>query len=104
MPSLEPCTKLIILSDLHLSTGSYLASGFTDPLEQFFADQAFAHFLEYLISELSAANQPGRLLFLGDFFDFLHARIASPQTKHVLDIDTSEGTAHQKLERIFIGH
>lgn len=104
MPILKPSTSLTILSDLHLSTGPYLASGSPDPLEQFFADQAFAHFLEYLIGSLSRENQPGRLLFLGDFLDFLHARLEPIREKHVLDIDTSETTAHQKLERIFAGH
>lgn len=104
MPTLEPYTKLTILSDLHLSTGSYLASGPSDPFEQFYADQAFAHFLDYLTSELSSVNQPGRFLFLGDFLDFLHARLAVAPTKPMLEIDTSEITAHQKLERIFEGH
>lgn len=104
MPVFEPSTDLIILSDLHLSSGPYLASGLPDPLEQFADDQAFAHFLEYLIDQHSQENQAGRLLFLGDFLDFLHARVKSPQKKDVLDIDSSEATAHQKLEMIFAGH
>jgi UDP-2,3-diacylglucosamine pyrophosphatase LpxH len=104
MPTLETSTELIILSDLHLSTGSYLPSGLPDPLEQFVADEAFAHFLEHLISSLNREHQPGRLLFLGDFLDFLHARAEPSHNGPGIDIDTSEEIAHRKLEKIFAGH
>lgn len=104
MPILEPSADLIILSDLHLAGGPSLASGKTNTHELFVSDQAFAHFGETLIARRSPENQPGRLLFLGDFLDFLHAHADPPGKKYTLDIDSSEAAALHALERIFSGH
>ncbi|MEW5987578.1 MAG: hypothetical protein AB1791_13175 [Chloroflexota bacterium] len=67
----------LFISDLHLSEGRSPLTGKTSPTEDFFQDEAFAHFIVYQVNQsLSLTNpacyrRPWTLVVNGDLFDFL---------------------------------
>lgn len=64
--TMEQERRIIVISDLHMTAGRNPATGVWSPTEDFFQDDEFARFLEYL-------NQgPATTLIInGDLFDFL---------------------------------
>lgn len=62
--------ELIIVSDLHLSSGKAI-DGNNPPTENFFADEAFRRFLVWHDSELKIRKAHGVLFINGDFLDLL---------------------------------
>ncbi len=60
--------ELIVISDLHLSTGYNEDTGKFSRNEDFFFDEEFKRFLEYLRKESSSKKH---LVIAGDMFDFL---------------------------------
>ncbi|TCJ18321.1 hypothetical protein E0L93_06160 [Rubrobacter taiwanensis] len=89
---------IIIVSDLHLSSGYDPRTGTFDPLEDFFYDGAFGRFADHLIER--SRRRPLRPVILGDFLEFLQV---DPPGAHELG-DTSEEASVRKLEVIARGH
>ncbi|HEV7590441.1 MAG TPA: hypothetical protein VGO40_20185 [Longimicrobium sp.] len=76
-----PPATILVVSDLHLSAGRDPATGRFDRIENFFADEAFARFLEHY----RPAAADGALLVLnGDTLDFLRV-VATPLSARELD-------------------
>ncbi|MEJ2557232.1 MAG: hypothetical protein P8186_13570 [Anaerolineae bacterium] len=63
----------IVVSDFHLGAGPLDIS--ENPLEDFIADEAFAHFLEALRAESNRDNKEVELIINGDFFEFLQVPV-----------------------------
>ncbi len=62
--------KIVIVSDLHLSEG-WDENGYLQRNEDFFFDQNFKRFLEYLSEKGEEGKFSYRLVINGDFVDFL---------------------------------
>jgi len=117
--------NLLIVSDLHLSTGLDPKSGKISRLEDFLLDGAFARFLrhhEEIKEQPNFGGCPWMLIFNGDLFDFLQV-VSLPRKRRLLQtvrgLDSREelsrneqdyglGTTAEesewKLKRIAQGH
>lgn len=112
---------IIIVSDLHMSEGRHDASATFDRKEDFFYDDAFERFVNYLTENAYKKKRKLRLIILGDFVDFLqvdpkknnHSENNAYETDNVSHIerkpcysisDTSSQAAVKKLEIIKAGH
>ncbi|HUL36484.1 MAG TPA: hypothetical protein VLW47_02275, partial [Thermodesulfobacteriota bacterium] len=62
--------KIVVVSDLHLSEG-WDENGYLQRNEDFFFDQNFKRFLEYLSEKGEEEKFSYRLVINGDFVDFL---------------------------------
>ena len=93
---------IIILSDLHISTGRRESTGTFDRNEDFFYDGAFERFVGHLLSRAQTEGRQLRLVILGDFVDFLQV---DPGEDSGYEIgDTSSASTLAKLEIIEGGH
>lgn len=92
-------TRLIVVSDLHLSagTGSAHGSGRHDPFRD---ESCFLRFVDYLGERLAGSTPPLRLLVLGDLLDLLHVTKPAGGAWR----ETSEAASLEKLERIAAAH
>jgi UDP-2,3-diacylglucosamine pyrophosphatase LpxH len=97
----------IVVSDFHLGAGP-LDIG-ENPLEDFIADEAFAHFLEALRAESNRDNKEVELIINGDFFEFLQVpavdefdprRMYPPEAYN----DSSQAASIKRLDLIATGH
>jgi hypothetical protein len=93
---------IIIVSDLHLSTGYNRRTGTYSRREDFFYDAAFARFLDYLRGR-DASGDRLRLVILGDLFDFLQVDPAGPH-KTPQDLDRSDTMTRARMDTILQGH
>jgi hypothetical protein len=89
-------SDLIVVSDLHMSLGIDSSTGRVDAHEQFRADTAFVGFLDHLSARSEGERRLLRLVILGDFLDFLHARSATAR-RGGLRLDTSEAASSPSL-------
>ena len=62
--------EVVVVSDLHIASGR-TAVGVFRGTENFFADDAFGRFLDYVESIKETKSNPMLLVFNGDIFDFL---------------------------------
>lgn len=92
---------LIIISDLHISSGYNRRTGTFDRNEDFFYDGAFDRFIDELLRRSTSEQRQWRLVILGDLIDFLQVDVPIKGTGHGL---TSHETAAKKLERVARGH
>jgi UDP-2,3-diacylglucosamine pyrophosphatase LpxH len=97
----------IVVSDFHLGAGPPDIS--VNPLEDFIADEAFAHFLETLRVESDRENKEVELIINGDFFEFLQVPAAAgfdphqaypPEAYRASD----ESSSIKRLDLITAGH
>jgi UDP-2,3-diacylglucosamine pyrophosphatase LpxH len=109
----KPMYKLALVSDLHLSEG-WDEGGFLQKEEDFFFDQNFKRFLEYLGEQAKEGDFHYRLLINGDFVDFLQITTV-PEEKAIhgktltkrersLGLGTGEDKTLWKLDRLVNGH
>ena len=105
--------NLIVISDLHLSEGRSRETKRYYKNEDFFFDESFCRFLEYLDQESARLRQKWKLIIAGDMVDFL--QVTSWPKPGEVDFDISErekkfGLATEavktawKLKRIMDGH
>ncbi len=97
----------IVVSDFHLGAGP-LDIG-ENPLEDFIADEAFAHFLEALCAESNRDNKEVELIINGDFFEFLQVPAVDefdPQRTYPPEAyyDSSQAASIKRLDLIAAGH
>jgi UDP-2,3-diacylglucosamine pyrophosphatase LpxH len=97
----------IVVSDFHLGAGP-LDIG-ENPLEDFIADEAFAHFLEALRAESNRDNKEVELIINGDFFEFLQVPAVDefdPQRTYPPEAyyDSSQAASIKRLDLIAAGH
>jgi UDP-2,3-diacylglucosamine pyrophosphatase LpxH len=78
----HPPQTVLVASDLHLSAGRDPATGRFDRIENFFADEAFARFLEHYRPE---AAEGALLVLNGDTLDFLRV-VATPLSTREIDV------------------
>jgi UDP-2,3-diacylglucosamine pyrophosphatase LpxH len=95
------------VSDFHLGAGP-LNIG-ENPLEDFIADEAFAHFLEALRAESNRDNKEVELIINGDFFEFLQVPSVDefdPQCTYPPEAyyDSSQAASIKRLDLIAAGH
>ena len=105
--------KIVIVSDFHLSEG-WDENGFLQRNEDFFFDQNFKRFLEYLLKKGEEEKFSYRLVINGDFVDFLQfttppkegEKIGETLTKRErnLGMGTSEVKTLWKLDKLIYGH
>lgn len=91
---------IVIVSDLHVSSGYNRRTGTYDRNEDFFYDAAFGRFIDSLIRRSQTEPRRWRLVILGDFADFLQVPTPANRTAGL----TSSATATAKLEVIARGH
>jgi UDP-2,3-diacylglucosamine pyrophosphatase LpxH len=105
--------KIVIVSDLHLSEG-WDENGYLQRNEDFFFDQNFKRFLEYLSEKGEEEKFSYRLVINGDFVDFLQFT-SVPEEKDIrgetitkrernLGMGTSEVKTLWKLDKLIYGH
>lgn len=107
--------NLIVISDLHLSEGRSRETKRYDKNEDFFFDESFYRFLEYLDQESARLQnqKKWKLIIAGDMIDFL--QVTSRPKRGEVDFDISEreekfglGTEAVKtvwkLKRVMDGH
>lgn len=90
--------QLIIVSDLHLGKGKYLANGQLNILEDFDEDERFVEFLEHYSSGVNYFTDV-HLVFNGDIFNLMHLDINDVHT-HLI---TEEMTV-KMMDDIISGH
>ncbi len=93
---LGPSEHLVIISDLHLASGSDPHTHQLNRQEDFFSDEAFAHLIDDLLRRAAEEHITWRLLLLGDVFDFLH--VPAPSDQPLAE------AALAKLDQITAGH
>jgi UDP-2,3-diacylglucosamine pyrophosphatase LpxH len=105
--------KIVIVSDLHLSEG-WDENGYLQRNEDFFFDQNFKRFLEYLSEKGEEGKFSYKLVINGDFVDFLQFT-SVPEEKDIrgetltkrernLGMGTSEIKTLWKLDKLIYGH
>ena len=105
--------NLIVISDLHLSEGRSRETKRYSRNEDFFFDESFCRFLEYLDKESVRLQKKWELIIAGDMIDFL--QVTSLPERGEVDFDISDrerrfglGTEAVKtiwkLKRIMDGH
>lgn len=97
----------IVVSDFHLGAGPPDIT--QNPLEDFIADQAFAHFLDTLRAESEMDNKEVELIINGDFFEFLQVPAVDefdPQRTYPPEAyrDSSPTSSVKRLDLIASGH
>jgi UDP-2,3-diacylglucosamine pyrophosphatase LpxH len=107
--------KIVIVSDLHLSEG-WNENGYLQRNEDFFFDQNFKRFLEYLSEKGKEGKYSYRLVINGDFVDFLQFTsmpkekqikgepLTKKERKKNIGLGTSEVKTLWKLEKLIYGH
>jgi UDP-2,3-diacylglucosamine pyrophosphatase LpxH len=105
--------KIVIVSDLHLSEG-WDENGYLQRNEDFFFDQNFKRFLEYLLKKGEEEGFSYRLVINGDFVDFLQFTTPPKQGEKIretltkreknLGMGTSEVKTLWKLDKLIYGH
>ena len=105
--------KLIIISDFHMSEG-WNENGYLSRLEDFFFDQSFKRFLEYLLKKGEEGGFHYKIILNGDLVDFLQFIPASGEgvirgetltrKERKLGPGTSTRKTLWKLERLINGH
>ena len=105
--------KIVIVSDLHLSEG-WDENGYLQRNEDFFFDQNFKRFLEYLSEKGEKGKFSYKVVIDGDFVDFLQFT-SVPEEKDIkpeiltkrersLGMGTSEVKTLWKLDKLIYGH
>ncbi len=104
---------LIVISDLHLSEGRSSETKRYSPNEDFFFDESFCRFLEYLDRESQKFQRKWKLIIAGDMIDFLQI-ISLPKpgeaSFHISEREKKFGLGTEavktmwKLKRIMDGH
>jgi UDP-2,3-diacylglucosamine pyrophosphatase LpxH len=107
--------KIVIVSDLHLSEG-WDENGYLQRNEDFFFDQNFKRFLEYLLKKGEEEKFSYRLIINEDFVDFLQFT-SVPEEKDIrgetltkrereqnIGLGTSEAKTLWKLKKLIYGH
>lgn len=89
----------IILSDLHLSDGPFLASGEKNSRESFLYGKQLCNLIDYFSSGKYGTGVPVELVLNGDIFDFLNINYK----KIRLDF-SSEKISVYKIKKILSGH
>jgi UDP-2,3-diacylglucosamine pyrophosphatase LpxH len=97
----------IVVSDFHLGAGPPDTN--VNPLEDFIADEAFAHFLESLRVESDHEDKEVELIINGDFFEFLQVPAVDgfdPQETYPPEAyyDSCESSSVKRLDLITAGH
>jgi UDP-2,3-diacylglucosamine pyrophosphatase LpxH len=101
--------ELIVLSDLHMGRGINPETRRYYTLENFFFDDDFARFCDYLCRDAAARHVPFKLIFNGDTFDLLRIE-PDPETPAVTRQDKRFGPAHtpqqaaHTVAQILAGH
>jgi UDP-2,3-diacylglucosamine pyrophosphatase LpxH len=90
-----PCSRVVIVGDLHIAAGN--------EREPFCDDGVLARFLEYLTMRLEPERSTTRLLILGDLFDFLEVTRPSRQPGRAWR-EMSEAASVAKLECAAAAH
>ena len=88
----------LVVSDLHLGVGKYLAGGEINALEEFYYDDRFSEFLSYYTSG-DYADVEVELILNGDILNFLQVDFRG----HHLSVIT-ESISLEKLKNIVAGH
>ena len=99
-PSVE---DVVVVADLHMSSGWDPVAAAPSRSEDFFNDGPFARFLDWRLEEGRLRRRAWRLLLLGDFLDFTRVELGVPDGDR-RRLDMSAGAALAKLERIVAGH
>ncbi len=112
----ERKTDYIVVSDFHMSEGLNPSTGKFSRLEDFFFDEEFSNFLNYLIREKERKGRPWYLIINGDLFDFLQIT-SLPDEKEAYErgititrntrkygLGTTVQETKWKLEKIIAGH
>jgi UDP-2,3-diacylglucosamine pyrophosphatase LpxH len=97
----------IVVSDFHLGAGPPDIRA--NPLEDFVADEAFAHFLETIRAESDRDGKEVELIINGDFFEFLQVPAVDefdPQRAYPPEAyyDSSQAASIKRLDLIIAGH
>jgi UDP-2,3-diacylglucosamine pyrophosphatase LpxH len=97
----------IVISDFHLGAGPPAIGD--NPLEDFVADKAFAHFLETIRGECDGEATEIELIINGDFFEFLQVPAVDefdPQSSYPVEAyqDSSQAASIKRLDLITAGH
>ena len=90
---------VVVVSDLHMSTGYNARTGTFHRNEDFFYDGAFERFVDHLIVRSGTEHRRWRLVIMGDFVDFLQVDL--PSSDHAI---TSSPSTVEKLGIIARGH
>ena len=80
--------NLIIISDLHLSEGRSALTKRYSRNEDFFFDESFCRFLDYLNKESKRHQKKWKLIITGDMIDFL--QVTSLPKPGEVDFDISD--------------
>ncbi len=91
---------IVVVSDLHLSTGADPATGVYDANEDFFAGEAFGRFIDQLLARGRREGRCWRLVILGDFVDFLQVELPCELGEGL----TSEASSLARLAIVGRGH
>jgi UDP-2,3-diacylglucosamine pyrophosphatase LpxH len=97
----------IVVSDFHLGAGPPDIN--VNPLEDFTADEDFAHFLETLRVESDREDKEVELIINGDFFEFLQVPAVTgfdPKQTYPPEVyhDSCESSSVKRLDLITTGH
>lgn len=90
---------VILISDLHMSSGYDRRTGTYNRNEDFFYDAALGRFVDWLLARAVGEGRRWRLVLLGDFLDFLQVRAGEDD-----DGLTSVADSLAKLDVIAAGH
>ena len=90
---------VVVVSDLHMSTGYNARTGTFHRNEDFFYDGAFARFIDHLIDRAATERRRWRMVIMGDFVDFL--QVDAPESSEAI---TSSATTVAKLDIVARGH
>ncbi len=91
---------IILISDLHLSTGYDRRTGTYNRNEDFFYDAALGRFVDWLLARAVSEGRRWRLVLLGDFLDFLQVQAGDGDDAGL----TSSSNTRVKLDVIASGH
>src|SRR3712207_871278 len=91
---------IVLISDLHLSSGYDRRTGTYDRNEDFFYDGALGRFIDWLLARAVSEGRRWRLVLLGDFLDFLQVQAAAGDDAGI----TSSSNTIAKLDVIAAGH
>src|SRR5579883_2922744 len=95
---------LVVLSDLHLGRGRNAETGRYHGLEAFFYDDDFVRFCRFLVADARAREQPLKVVFNGDVFDFLRIEPDEGGARKRGTSELGPPEAARLLEQILAGH
>jgi UDP-2,3-diacylglucosamine pyrophosphatase LpxH len=89
--------EIVVLSDLHMGRGINPETRRFYSLENFFFDEDFARFCDYLCRDAATREKPFKLIFNGDTFDLLRIE-PDPQQTGGTKQERRFGPAHTPLQ------